>query len=42
MEYYNDGRIINVIFDKNYFPIEEKFIFKNGEIYEGKLNKNND
>ena len=37
---YNDGRIINGIFDKNYIPIEGKLIFKNGEIYEGKLNKN--
>jgi len=36
---YNDGRIINGIFDINYISIEGKLIFK-GEIYESKLNKN--
>ena len=36
----NNGRIINGIFNNNYIPIEGKIIFKNGEIYEGKLNKN--
>jgi len=39
--YYENGDKLDGYFNKNYNPIHGKLIYKNGEIYEGKLDENN-